>query len=66
LQSTILFGALSILTVVIQAIPIVRLLAGLVGLVTFVLWLYLMVSGFTGKKVVLPVLGDVCWEQVNK
>lgn len=47
---------------VLGQIPVVGLLAGIANLVITLVfiaaWIYLMIQGFTGKEVRIPVLGD--------
>ena len=38
-------------------------LTPLVGLAFFVLWIYLLVSAYQGKKVVLPIIGPIAEQQ---
>jgi len=38
-------------------------LIGLIDLAFFILWVYLMLQTFQGKKVVLPVIGDLAAKQ---
>jgi len=42
-------------------------LAGwLIGVVAFLAWLYLWLSAYKGQAVKIPILGDICWDQVHK
>ena len=66
LQSTILFLALAVLSAVTSWIPIVRLLIpGLLSLVTFVCWVFLMFTAFKGQTFKIPILGEVVWDKTN-
>ena len=38
----------------------------LVGLAIFVVWIYLFVSAFNGKRVKLPIIGDMAEKQADK
>ncbi|MCL2461454.1 MAG: hypothetical protein FWF44_02220 [Defluviitaleaceae bacterium] len=74
LQSTIWFGALSILTFVFGRIlkhiwiigGIFGFLSWLVGIICVVSWLVLMFMAFRGAEFKIPVLGDAVAEHVNK
>lgn len=73
LQSTIWFVFLSVLGWVLNVFSHVPLLgfftgvvASVVGLVSFVSWIYLMYMAFKGNTYKLPVIGDVVWNQINK
>lgn len=56
-----LYVALGVLTVITHGIGF--LLYPLVGLCGFVLWLYMMFTTFNGKKIRLPVVGDLAEKQ---
>jgi len=77
MQSTIFFGALAIVMWVLGLLAIIPVLGwilgwlfGLVGwllgVAGFIVWLYLMITAYKGQAVKLPVLGDICWDQVHK
>jgi uncharacterized membrane protein len=38
----------------------------LVGLALFVVWIYVFVSAFNGKRIKLPILGDLAEKQANR
>jgi len=61
MQSTIVFGALFVLQVVLQILPILGSL--LVVLVVFplsvLLWAFLMFKAFSGEMFKLPTIGDI-------
>jgi uncharacterized membrane protein len=38
----------------------------LVGLAIFVVWIYVFVSAFGGKRIKLPILGDLAEKQANR
>lgn len=67
MQSTILFGGVFVVNLVLGFIP---LLGGLIGLllffVTFVLWIVLMWKAFQGEMYKLPVIGDLADQQLAK
>jgi len=73
LQSTVLFlPAFIILTVLgwLSNIWLLGFIFGLVsfviGAITFLAWLYLMLMAYKGQAVKVPIIGDICWEQVHK
>ena len=63
LQSLIVFGGLWILSIVVSVIPIVGwLIAVLLTPVSFILWVYMMITAYQGKKVKLPIAGKIAEE----
>ena len=65
-QSMVVFGAIAaayIILAVIGAIPVINLinivLYPLLGILTFVLWILLMVKAYQGKKYKLPWSGNL-------
>ncbi|MEX1279126.1 MAG: DUF4870 domain-containing protein [Acidimicrobiia bacterium] len=66
-QSVLVFGGLTIISTVFGLIPIIGIIvAPIVGLVGFVLWIYLMVQGYSGNHVALPVIGDLAEEWADR
>jgi len=72
-QSLVTFGALNLTTIALnflRPIPfigkIAALVSTLIGLLTFVLWIVLMVKAYQGQKFKLPVVGDLAEQQANK
>lgn len=61
LQSIIVFGTLSAITLLLQAIPILGMLIAvfLVVPLSAVLWLLLMFKAYQGEKFKLPIAGDM-------
>jgi len=67
LQSTIFFATLTLLSILVGWLPILGfLLSRAIGFVGFVTLVYLVFTAYKGQAVKLPILGDICWEQVNK
>src|SRR5690625_5287434 len=70
----VLFILLTILSTVVAVIPLVgwilsilgTLLGVVLGLGSFVLWIYLMYQAYQGKMVKLPFAGDFAEKQLNK
>jgi uncharacterized membrane protein len=61
LQSIIVFGTLSAITILLQAIPILGMLVAvfLVIPLSAILWLLLMFKAYQGEKFKLPIAGDM-------
>ena len=73
LQSTVVFLVFFVLYLVLGLLSsiwiiglIFWLIRWLMGIVTFATWLYLIITAASGRAVKLPVVGDICWEQVHK
>lgn len=73
LQSTVLFLAVFLITGLLSwftSIPLLGLIFGLarwvVSTAGLVAWVWLMVTAYQGQAVKVPILGDICWEQVHK
>ena len=60
LQSIIVFGILTLASIVIRWIPIIGwVIGGLIGVLAVVLWIVLMVKAYQGEKYKLPWAGDL-------
>jgi len=73
LQSTVFFLAVMVLSWVVGVFTMIPLLGILIGLIrsllgigVFVIWLYLIFSAYKGQAVKLPIIGQICWDQVDK
>lgn len=71
MQSTVLFGAILLLNIVLVIIPILGwflalMIAPIVTLVSFILWLVLMYKAYTGERYKLPYFGDLAERQLAK
>lgn len=67
MQSIVVFGALTVVEIVLGFIPILGFILGaLLGLSGFVLWLWLMYKAYQGEMYKLPWAGDFAEQQVNK
>ena len=66
MQSTIVFGALSVVCVLLQVIPILGLLMVVFLIIpaSAILWLVLMFKAYNGERFKLPIAGDVAEQQV--
>ena len=59
-QSTVTFGSLIVISFFAGLIPFIgTLIQYLVPLVSFVLWILLMVKAYQGERFKLPIAGDV-------
>ena len=65
MQSTIVFGALSVACVLLQVVPLLGMLVafGLVIPLSAVLWLLLMFKAYQGERFKLPFAGDMAEER---
>lgn len=67
MQSTILFGGLFIVNMALNFIPLLGLLLGFViGIASFVLWIFLMWKAFQGEMYKVPYVGDLAEKQLAK
>ena len=66
MQSIIVFGAFTVVTIVFSYIPILGwIITWLVGVLSFILWLLLMVKAYQGQRYKLPWSGDIAEKQVK-
>jgi uncharacterized membrane protein len=71
MQSTVTFGAITLLYIVLGIIPILGWLIAViispgVMVVSFVLWLILMWKAYSGEKYKLPYFGNIAEKQLEK
>lgn len=67
MQSTMTFGALFVLGMVLGFIPLVGWVIGiLLGPVELILWVVLMWKAYSGEMFKLPVVGDMAEKQLAK
>lgn len=65
-QSTITFGAIFVINLVLGVIPILGwIISFLLIPVTLILWIILMVKAFQGEMFKLPIVGDIAQQQVR-
>jgi len=58
MQSIVVFGAFTVADIIFNIIPVIgTVIAAILGIAAFILWLYLMIKTYQGKKIVLPVAG---------
>ncbi|HRN96544.1 MAG TPA: DUF4870 domain-containing protein [Candidatus Levybacteria bacterium] len=67
MQSTIVFGGLFIVNIVLGFIPLLGLLTGTVlSVVGIILWIVLMIKAYQGELYKLPYIGQIAEEQLAK
>lgn len=67
MQSTILFGGLFVVNLIVALIPFLGLLLSpLLTIGGFVLWIMLMWKAFNGEKYSVPYVGKIAEEQLAK
>jgi len=67
MQSTILFGGLFIINIVLGFIPLLGWLVGLLlSMVSFILWVVLMWKAWSGEMYKLPYVGEMAEKQLAK
>lgn len=66
MQSTIVFGALSVLCILLQAIPLLGLLLTIFIVIPLsaILWLLLMFKAWQGEHFKIPVAGDMAEQRI--
>lgn len=66
-QSVIVFGAISIVTIVFTLIPFIGwAINGLLGLLSLALWIILMVKAYQGERYKLPFAGNLAEQWASK
>ncbi len=66
LQSIVTFGGLHVIWLIFNWIPFIGWIIGLVvGIISFILWIILMVKAYRGETFKLPVAGDVAKSQLK-
>jgi len=66
-QSIMTFGVLTVASLILSPIPLIGLILGpIIWVLSFVLWIILMVQAGTGKMWKLPLVGDWAEKQANK
>ena len=71
MQSTVFFGGMILLYVVLAIVPIIGwlilvVLSSILPLVSFILWLILMWKAYNGEKYMLPYFGNLAQKQLAK
>ncbi len=64
MQSILVFGAFTVVEIILSFIPMIGwILDMLLGIAAFILWLYLMLNAYQGKKIKMPFAGDIAEKQ---
>ncbi len=64
LQSTVTFLGISAAQLLVNLVPVLGTLASAaLGVLSFVLWIYLMVQAYRGERTKLPWVGDIAEER---
>ena len=59
LQSIAFFGAVTVVNIILSVIPVIGwIIACLVGVYAFIMWIVLMVKAYQGKMYKLPIAGN--------
>jgi uncharacterized membrane protein len=66
MQSILLFGAVSIVTFILEQFWFLGFLVALLGIAAFVGWIILLVNAFQGRYFKLPVVGDYAERFTNQ
>ena len=66
LQSIVVIGGISVLRGAISFMPLTGFIMPLLDLGLRLVWAYLIYQAFTKKIFKVPVVGDICLNQVNK
>ena len=71
MQSTLVFGGMILLYVVLAIVPIIGwlilvVLSSILPLISFILWLVLMWKAYNGEKYKLPYFGNLAEKQLEK
>jgi uncharacterized membrane protein len=67
MQSTILFGGLFIVNIILGIIPILGwIVSFLLSIAALILWIVLMYKAYNGEKYKLPYIGEVAEKQLAK
>ncbi len=65
IQSSITFGALLVLGIVLGFVPIIGvMLMPILGIAQIILWIYLMIKAYQGELFKLPIVGDMAEKYV--
>jgi len=66
IQSIVVFGAITVVDIILSLIPIIGwIIAWIIGIVAFVLWIVLMVKAYRGQRYKVPWAGDIAERQLK-
>lgn len=64
MQSIVTFGVITGILIILSFIPVINVIfSSIIGLLSFVLWVVLMVKAYQGEKFKLPWAGDIAEKQ---
>jgi len=71
MQSTIVFGGYFLLNIVLGIVPVIGWLIALIispllGIISVILWIFLMYKAYSGEKYKLPYIGNLAEKQLSK
>lgn len=71
MQSTVVFGALFVLSLVLGIVPVIGWIIGvilspIITIVSFILWVVLMWKAYSGEKYKVPYFGELSEKQLAK
>ena len=65
-QSIVVFGAVTVADIILQFIPVIGwVLAWIIGVGAFILWIVLMVKAYQGQTYKLPIAGNIAEQQIK-
>ena len=66
MQSIVVFGAYTVAAIVLSFIPIIGwIIAWLINVLAFILWIILMLKAYQGQKYKLPIAGEFAEKQLK-
>jgi uncharacterized membrane protein len=66
MQSIVVFGALTVVSIILSFIPFIGWILGwLLGVVSFILWIILMLKAYKGEKYKIPWAGNFAEKQLH-
>ena len=66
MQSIVVFGAISIIQIILWIIPIVGWILGtILSILTFIIWIVLMLKAYQGQKYKVPIASDFAEKQIK-
>lgn len=66
IQSIVVFGAFTVADIILRFIPVIGwVLAWIIGVVAFILWIILMVKAYQGQTYKLPIAGNIAEQQLK-
>ena len=67
LQSTVLFLTFALVGAIVGWVPLLGWLASrILRKVAIAVMIFLVIKALSGQMFKIPILGDICWEKINK